>query len=56
MYQIINNIIRYTQSSQYASTYDQYIWACCIGLILILTVVTCDWLKQLFKSLVNKIR
>lgn len=56
MYSIINNIIGYTQSTQYASTYDQYCWAACVCLILILTIITADWLRQLFKSFINKIR
>lgn len=57
MWQIINNIIQYTQTGQYSmTTYEQYCITCCVGLIFILTVVTCDWLRQLFKALINKIR
>lgn len=56
MFQTIYNIINYTQSSQYTTTLDQYVYACCCGLILILTIITADWLRTLFKALVNKIR
>lgn len=56
MFNIIRDIINYTQSSSYTSTFEQYCWACCVGLILILTIVTCDWLRTLFKALVNKLR
>lgn len=57
MYQIINQIIGYVQGGQYSmTTYEQYCITCCVGLIFILTVVTCDWLRLLFKSLINKIR
>lgn len=57
MFQLIQQIIGYTQSGQYNfTTYEQYCVACGVGLILILTIVTCDWLRQLFKALVNKIR
>lgn len=56
MFDIIRDIISYTSSGSYTSTIDQYACACCCGIILILTVVTCDWLRTLFKALVNKIR
>lgn len=56
MYSIIQQIINYTSSSQYVSTFEQYAFATCCGLILILTIVTCDWLRTLFKALINKIR
>lgn len=57
MFQLIDNIIHYVQTGQYNfTTYDQYITACSVGLILILTIVTCDWLRTLFKALINKIR
>ena len=57
MYSVINQIIGWVQTGQYSmSTYEQYCITCCVGLIFILTVVTCDWLRLLFKSLINKIR
>lgn len=57
MYQIIQSIIGYVQSGQYSmTTYEQYCITTCVGLIFILTIVTCDWLRALFKSLINKIR
>ena len=56
MFAVIENIINYNQSQQYMSTYDQYCIAVCCALILILTLVTAEWLRQLFKSLINKIR
>lgn len=56
MFSIIQQILNFNSGSQYTSTLDQYTYACCCGLILILTVVTCDWLRTLFKALINKIR
>lgn len=58
MYQIIQNIIGWSQGSGYNSmtTYEQYCIACALTLLMILTIITCDWLKQLFKSLINRIR
>lgn len=57
MLNIIQDIIGYTQTGQYSmTTYEQYCIACGLTLIMILTVITADWLKSLFKSLINKIR
>lgn len=57
MYQIISQIIGYIQGGQYSmSTYEQYCITCSVGLIFILTVTTLDWLRLLFKALINKIR
>lgn len=38
------------------STAEQYALSVCCGLILILTVATLDWLRLLFKALINKLR
>lgn len=57
MLSIIRQIINYTASSGYNTTNpDPYYLACSVGLILILTIVTCDWLRQIYRSLINKIR
>lgn len=56
MYSVIQNILQYSGSSQYPSTFDQYVFACSCALVLILTIITADWLRTLFKALVNKIR
>lgn len=57
MIDIIKNLIDFTSSTGYNSTNpDPYYLSLAVGLILILTVVTCDWLRQIYKSLVHKIQ
>lgn len=57
MISILRNLINYTATSGYNTTNpDPYFLSLAVGLILILTVVTCDWLRQIYKSLVNKIQ
>lgn len=56
MYDIIKNVVNFTVSSQYMTTADQYMLSTCMALIVILTIVTLDWLRALFRSLINRIR
>lgn len=56
MFNLVKQIIDYTQTSQYSSTIDGYmVWACC-AIMVILTIVFCDWLRLLFRALIHKLR
>lgn len=56
MYSLIRQIINFNQSSSYLSSEESLILSVCGTLIVLLFIVTIDWWRLLFKSLINKLK
>lgn len=56
MFDLIYRIIGYVQTGTYTGTIDGYCIQICGALLCILTVVFLDWLRLLFRALINRLK
>lgn len=55
MYNVIYNMIGFTQSTGITQTQQYTVYACC-ALVILFSILMIDWVRRLFSTLINKLK